>query len=432
MSWQGAILIRDQPAAYHDTRFQLHTLEHSLQDVETCLGQSRPELFEHPELRAALTHMLQSVDGKTVLLDFGTECDQELRLLREQLLDGGRLAAEVPFPPSNDHDFTFIDLFAGIGGFRIALQRLEGRCVFSSEWDKAAKQTYFRNFGEVPFGDIRQFTDSTVSDEALSVLIPDHDVLAAGFPCQPFSRAGVSARTSLGRGHGFACETQGTLFFDIVRIAEAKRPAVLILENVKNLGTHDGGRTFAVIRKTIEEELGYSFHSAVLDARSVVPQKRQRCFMVCFRDEVQGFRFPNLDGPAKPLSSILESAVDESYGISEALWQGHRRRTQRNIDRGAGFTAYEAKLDEPANTLVARYGKDGKECLVPRSGQTPRMLTPRECGRLQGFPEEFVLPDHRGPAYRQFGNSVPVPVVEAVAKEALGVLRTSRAHKKAV
>lgn len=399
----------------------MNTLEDSLDDLVQRIKRSNPQLGDQPELRAAITHSIQSVDGETTLLQLGEEFRSELLAMRQDFL-AGKLETEFPFAPNADYDFRFVDLFAGIGGFRIALQRLGGRCVFSSEWDRAAKDTYFRNFGEVPFGDIRQFTGLDVTDDELGSLIPDHEVLAAGFPCQPFSRAGVSARNSLGQGHGFACETQGTLFFDIIRIASVKRPALLILENVKNLGSHDGGRTFALIRRTIEEDLGYSFFSAVLDARAVVPQKRQRCFMVCFREGVSDFHFPDLSGTPKSLRSALEDDVDDSYGISETLWRGHIRRTERNLERGTGFTAHQANLDEPANTLVARYGKDGKECLVPREGRTPRMLTPRECARLQGFPEEFILPSHRGPAYRQFGNSVPVPVVEAVAQKALAAM----------
>jgi DNA (cytosine-5)-methyltransferase 1 len=193
--------------------------------------------------------------------------------------------SDIPFPPPSLPKFRFIDLFAGIGGFRMALQKNGGRCVFSSEWDKAAQETYFKNFGEYPFGDIRQFTADTVSDEQLAHLIPDHDLIAGGFPCQPFSNAGVSARNSLGHKHGFECETQGTLFFDLVRIAQVKRPKVLLLENVRNLKSHDGGRTFATIQRTIEEDLGYSFHSAIIDSCTVVPQRRKRCFMVCFRDQ---------------------------------------------------------------------------------------------------------------------------------------------------
>lgn len=399
----------------------MHELVQTVDDAVACLAKTRPDMAAHPEIRASITHLIQSPDGQSILLDpAGAECGTRLLEFRAKVAsDESAKGYDVPFPPPASPRFAFVDLFAGIGGFRIALQGLGGQCVFSSEWDKAAQETYFANFGEVPFGDIRQFTGENISDEELAALIPDHDLLAAGFPCQPFSRAGVSARSSLGINHGFACEAQGTLFFDIVRIAKVKRPAVLLLENVKNLASHDGGRTFETIRRTIERDLGYSFYSAVLDARTLVPQKRQRCIMVCFRDRVDDFHFPEFTGDPKPLKSILEPDADEAYGISEALWQGHQTRTQRNLDRGVGFTAFEANLNEPANTLVARYGKDGKECLIPRPGRTPRMLTPRECARLQGFPEAFVLPAAKARAYRQFGNSVPVPMVREVARVVL-------------
>lgn len=322
---------------------------------------------------------------------------------------------DIPFPPPSNPDFTFIDLFAGIGGFRLALQSLGGKCVFTSEWDNSAKQTYFNNFGEVPFGDIRKFTGDEISDEELEKLIPDHNVLAAGFPCQPFSRAGVSSRSSLGKAHGFACKTQGTLFFDLVRIAKVKRPDVLLLENVRNLKSHNGGETFRIIKKTIEEDLGYSFHEQVVDARTVVPQKRTRCFMVCFKNKDIEFNFPDFSGEELSLGEVLEPNPPEKYTISDKLWEGHIRRTKRNLDRGTGFTAFAADLTKPANTLVARYGKDGKECLIPQEGKNPRKLTPRECARLQGFPENYALPASDAAAYRQFGNSVPVPVVTKIA-----------------
>lgn len=329
---------------------------------------------------------------------------------------------DVPFPPPKNPKFKFIDLFAGIGGFRIALQSEGGKCVFSSEWDASAKKTYAKNFGEVPFGDIRQFTGEKVSDEQLDRLIPDHDILTAGFPCQPFSRAGVSSRESLGKAHGFACKTQGTLFFDLVRIAKVKRPAVLLLENVRNLKSHNGGETFRVIKQTIEEDLGYSFNDQIVDARNLVPQKRTRCFMVCFRDKNVDFEFPSFAGMPQTLKSILESDVPQKYTISDELWAGHMRRTKNNIDRGTGFTAFEANVDAPANTLVARYGKDGKECLIPQEGENPRKLTPLECARLQGFPDKYALPDSDAAAYRQFGNSVPVPVVKRIARRIVKTL----------
>ena len=324
--------------------------------------------------------------------------------------------AGVPFPSPARSGFDFIDLFAGIGGFRLGLQANGGRCVFSSEWDKAAQRTYFKNFGEFPYGDIRRFTDIALPDRQVGSLIPDHDVLAAGFPCQPFSRAGVSARQSLGQDHGFACEAQGTLFFDIVRIAKIKRPKVLFLENVRNLISHDKGKTFKIIQKTIEEDLGYSFSYEIINASTLVPQKRRRCYMVCLRDQKRKFEFPSFKGPELELGSILEKGAHvKSFTISEKMWLGHINRTKRNLARGTGFTADLAVLEKPSNTLVARYGKDGKECLIPQKGLPPRMLTPRECARLQGFPETYVLADSKAGAYRQFGNSVAVPVIERIA-----------------
>jgi DNA (cytosine-5)-methyltransferase 1 len=301
--------------------------------------------------------------------------------------------------------FRFIDLFAGVGGFRIAMQSVEGECVFSSEWDKGAQQTYSLNFGELPWGDIRTIP---------ATCIPDHDVLCAGFPCQPFSLAGVSARTAVNRPNGFHCQTQGTLFFEVMRIVREKRPSILFLENVKNLVSHDHGRTFKIIRENIEAE-GYSFNFRVIDASSRVPQKRLRCYMVCVRGG-GGFDFPDISGPEIPLRAALGEDVSDQYTLSDRMWAGHQTRTERNLGRGAGFTAFSADLDKPAHTLVARYYKDGKECLVPQEGKNPRMLTPRECARLQGFPERFQLPQSKAVAYKQMGNSVAVPVISEIAQ----------------
>ena len=320
--------------------------------------------------------------------------------------------------------FTFIDLFAGIGGFHIALNDLGGRCLFASEIDAKAKATYFENHGLMPHGDIREFTDPKVSDSALNDAIPDHDLLAAGFPCQPFSLAGVSARNALGQAHGLLDDTQGTLFYDLARIAMVKRPKVLLLENVSNLVNHDGGRTFATLKKVIEVELGYSFDSAVLNAETLVPQSRRRCFIVAFRDKVAAsmFKFPELTGDPIALRHALELNVDDNYTISDKSWAGHQRRTKNNLARGTGFTAFEADLDKPSKTLVARYYKDGKECLVPQEGKNPRLLTPRECANLQGFPDWFKPNSVRSSAYKQFGNAVPVPLVREVGKSVLKAL----------
>lgn len=319
--------------------------------------------------------------------------------------------------------FHFIDLFAGIGGFRIALDSLGGECVFTSEIDKAAQETYKANHGGDIHGDIRQITAPNKLDSFIDLMVDDHDILAAGFPCQPFSLAGVSARNALGRVHGLLDETQGTLFYDLARIARIKRPKVLLLENVSNIVNHDGGRTFDTIRRFIEDELKYSFHFDVINSERIVPQRRRRCFIVAFRDHVENFKFPVFQGPSIPLFTALEKNVDDSFTISDRSWEGHKRRTTTNLERGAGFTAYEADLMKPANTLVARYYKDGKECLVPQNGKNPRLLTPRECARLQGFPEDFKPHPSRSVAYKQFGNAVPVPVVKAVAANILDALK---------
>lgn len=310
---------------------------------------------------------------------------------------------------SSPSSFDFIDLFAGIGGFRIAMQNAGGTCKFSSEWDSDAQKTYAANFGDIPTGDIR-------SIEAKD--IPDHDVLCAGFPCQPFSLAGVSARNSRDTAHGFECKTQGTLFFDVKRIIEEKRPKIVFLENVKNILNHDSGQTFKTIQETIKD-LGYSFSYKIINAQTYVPQKRVRCYMVCLRDTDEKFVFPEHEGEPLPLRSILEKTVEARFTISAKLWEGHQRRTANNIARGTGFTAFCADLDKPSNTIVARYGKDGKECLIPQEGDNPRMLTPRECARLQGFPEEYLIPVAKTAAYKQFGNSVALPVIEDITKNIL-------------
>ena len=317
------------------------------------------------------------------------------------------LPSLVPFPPPESPKFTFIDLFAGVGGFRLAMQSIGGKCVFSSEWNKAAQETYQANYGEVPYGDITK--------EETKKKIPRYfGVLCAGFPCQPFSRAGVSARVALNRASGFEDEAQGTLFFDVLTILKKHRPKVAFLENVRNLALHDQGRTFNIIRGSIEE-LGYSFNWKIIDSSPLVPQKRVRCYMVCVRNNGR-FEFPEIEGPPIPLRTALEENPDPSYTISDGLWRGHQDRTNRNIERGAGFTAFTADLDRPAHTLVARYYKDGKECLIPQEGRNPRLLTKREAARLQGYPENFVLPKTRTETYRQMGNSVAVPVLKVIAE----------------
>lgn len=319
----------------------------------------------------------------------------------------------------NGNKFTFIDLFAGIGGFRLALESVDGRSVFASEWESTAQRTYFDNHGEYPFGDINKFTESSRDDEFVDSLVPDHDVLAGGFPCQPFSLAGVSARNAVGKAHGFECKTQGTLFFSIERIAKVKKPKILLLENVKNLVGHDGGRTFGVIQDSLKS-LGYRFYWKLLDSQTLVAQRRVRCFMVAVREDIAAangdFEFPTLPSQPIPLATVLEAAPDDRYTITQKLWDGHQNRTKRNLARGTGFTALEADVNKPSNTIVARYGKDGKECLVPQANKPPRYLTISECRRLFGYPDDFKLPNSKTPSYKLLGNSVVVPLVTQIAE----------------
>lgn len=301
--------------------------------------------------------------------------------------------------------FTFIDLFAGVGGFRIAFESLGGECAFSSEWDKFAAQSYCANHGETPFGDI------TLAETQSR--IPDHDLLCAGFPCQPFSLAGVSKHSSLGREHGFAHPTQGTLFFEVAQVIRNHQPAMFILENVKNLVGHDKGRTFRVITETLVKELGYHLSWRVVDAASYVPQHRERVYLVGFREPTV-FEWPCFpkDGPS--LSSILEPQVDPKYTLSDNLWNYLQAYAAKHRAAGNGFGYGLARPDGVSRTLSARYHKDGSEILIPQRGCNPRRLTPRECARLMGFPEEFQIVVSDTQAYRQFGNSVAVPVVAAI------------------
>jgi DNA (cytosine-5)-methyltransferase 1 len=315
--------------------------------------------------------------------------------------------------------FTFTDLFAGIGGMRIPFEELGGHCVFSSEWNKFSQRTYEANFGEIPVGDIRKVDEQ---------IIPDHDILLAGFPCQPFSIAGVSKKNSLGREHGFLDKTQGTLFFDIARILEAKRPKAFLLENVRNLVSHDHGRTFETILKTLEDlEYGVSFR--IIDAAHWVPQHRERIYMVGFDMHRFGsqarFDFPELPQNQDPeLWTVLESNPDPKYTLTEHLWKYLQAYKEVQKTRGNGFGFGMADPHEHTRTLSARYYKDGSEILVRTGGQTPRRLTPRECLRLMGFPDSFKIVVSDMEAYRQFGNAVVVPVVRFIAPAMLNTLRS--------
>ncbi len=312
--------------------------------------------------------------------------------------------------PVRGGGYRFIDLFAGIGGMRLAFEAAGGQCVYSNEWNKYSQKTYFTNFGVQPDGDI---TKVKAED------IPDHDILVAGFPCQPFSIAGVSKKNSLGRATGFEDKTQGTLFFDVCRILKAKRPKAFMLENVKNLCSHDKGRTFAVIKESLAE-LNYRVFFDILDGRQYVPQHRERIVIVGFDQKRYGekidFTF-RLSPPERPpvVRDILEDAPDEKYTLSDKLWTYLQNYAAKHREAGNGFGYGIAPLDGVTRTISARYYKDGSEILIGQEGRNPRRLTPRECARLQGFPETFQIPVSDTQAYRQFGNSVVVPLMADVA-----------------
>lgn len=332
--------------------------------------------------------------------------------------------------------FKYIDLFAGIGGFRKAFDSIGGECVFTSEWDKQCRVTYQANYScnHDVVGDIREFTKNKESLDR----IPVHDVLVAGFPCQPFSIAGVSKKNSLGRAHGFMCDTQGTLFFDLAQIIEHHKPSVILLENVKNLMSHDGGKTFKIIRGTLEDELGYDISFRIIDGKSWVPQHRERIFIVGIRKEI-GLKIdlnklpipPVNEGPL--LGSILhkrteeeespyfmKGKVSEKYTLTPHLWDYLQKYKEKHAAKGNGFGYSVFGKNDIARTLSARYYKDGSEILIYQNKNRPRRLTPRECARLMGFdaPNEsnFKILVSDTQAYRQFGNSVIVPCATAIAQ----------------
>lgn len=331
---------------------------------------------------------------------------------------------------NNESNFTYIDLFAGIGGMRIAFESIGGKCVYTSEWDKHAVKTYLSNFPTTDKidGDITKVSPYEISD---------HDVLLAGFPCQPFSIAGVSKKNALGKPHGFRDKTQGTLFFKIAEILEHHQPKAFLLENVKNLKSHDKGQTFQVICDTLEE-LGYTFDTRIIDAKSFVPQHRERIFIVGFRKDC-GFDFSQLpipdplkgpkletilhpeDGSEQPEPPYTEgklAKVSAKYTLTENLWQYLQDYALKHREKGNGFGFGLNGNKDVARTLSARYYKDGSEILIKQNNNRPRRLTPRECSRLMGFDNfsrEFIIPVSDTQAYRQFGNAVVVPVVEVIA-----------------
>ncbi len=324
--------------------------------------------------------------------------------------------------------FTFIDLFAGIGGIRLGFESIGGKCVFTSEWNEYSKKTYQANFGEEEhfIGDIVTFPAKE---------IPDHDVLLAGFPCQPFSIAGVSKKNALGRPHGFECTTQGTLFFDVARIIAAKQPKAFMLENVKNLVSHNNGHTFEVIRNTLERELGYQIFWKIIDGQSWVPQHRERIIIVGFKGKTD-FSWDNLAVPdahptlkdilhpedgtepvEHPYTTGAKAKVHSKYTLTDHLWKYLQDYAAKHKAKGNGFGFGLVTGDDVARTLSARYYKDGSEILVSRGKRkNPRRLTPRECARLMGFDDTFKIVVSDTQAYKQFGNSVVLPVIKAVAQ----------------
>lgn len=355
--------------------------------------------------------------------------------LRELLHPGTR-------PETGKAGFRFIDLFAGIGGMRMGFERAGGHCVFTSEWNPWAQKTYIENFGghETLIGDIVPYDEND---------IPDHDVLLAGFPCQPFSIAGVSKKNALGRPHGFECTTQGTLFFDVARIIAAKKPKAFLLENVKNLVSHDGGNTFRVIRETLQRELGYHIQWKVIDGQSFVPQHRERILIAGFREQT-GFSFDDFRRPEEgpKLRSILhpedgseeaeppytngeQAQVLSKYVLTDKLWAYLVAYAAKHKAAGNGFGYGLVTPDSVARTLSARYYKDGSEILVSRGQRrNPRRLTPRECARLMGYPDTFRIPVSDTQAYKQFGNSVVVPVIAEVARIMLPHIRVLQQHEE--
>jgi DNA (cytosine-5)-methyltransferase 1 len=395
-----------------------------------------PEFSSDSHFDAAFTHWLQDQDLRPPFLpdNFPPLYLDVPRLLgdavRETQFPLALESLDVPYPPPKSPKFTFIDLFAGIGGFRQAMQACGGKCVFTSEWDSHAQSTYFANYGEFPYGDITEIDEHW---------IPDHDVLCAGFPCQPFSLAGVSKKNSMGRKHGFEDETQGTLFFDIARILKAKRPKAFFLENVKNLLRHNGGETFEVIRHALEGELKYVIDWKVVDAANWVPQHRERVFIVGYNPKKVNIAKSDVRIPSGPrgnyqypeLNKVIEKSVDSRYTLGPGTWDTLVRHKAHHESKGQGFGYGMHKLPirkgTVTRTISARYHKDGAEILIEQPGNRPRRLTVEEAMQLQGYdPNRFRFPVSNTQAYRQIGNSVAVPAIAATAREIFKVLELNK------
>lgn len=411
-------------------------------EVEYMLNQK--ELFERAVFIWQQKKVAEELGVERETVNRWLKGKLDLKLKKPQIR-----ALESMLPTKNNDskaDFRFIDLFAGIGGLRKAFESIGGRCVFTSEWDEYAQRTYMANYwdDERPWGDITEITqpqglERDEADQHIEAMVPDHDVLLAGFPCQPFSIAGVSKKNALGRKHGFDCDTQGTLFFDVARIIEIKQPKFFLLENVKNLRSHDKGKTFQVIMKTLNN-LGYTvaeqlYDSAsdsyyvpdhtIINAKNYVPQHRERIVLVGFRNDLSfdaTFSLKEIKKPRKKpkIGDILESYVDEKYILTPKLWSYLQAYKEKHRSKGNGFGFGLVGNNDIARTLSARYYKDGSEILIDRGAEKrPRRLTPRECSRLMGFDtpngSKFIIPVSDTRAYKQFGNSVVVPVFKAVA-----------------
>ncbi len=416
--------------------------------IKASLEKKYLKFLDNEDLDAIITHLIFSPSEKPVsmpldiydyllkvMLDNCNESSLEKNLcVKEEYATYSTQPVfpffyeEVPFPPVERPEFKFIDLFAGIGGFRIAFQSNGGECVFSSEWDRFAKQTYAANYGEIPYGDIRSIDKAE---------IPDHDILCAGFPCQPFSLAGVSKKNSLGRKHGFEDETQGTLFFEIKKVLEQKRPKAFMLENVKNLFSHDKKRTFEVIRHNLEDILGYVINYKVVNGVNWVPQNRERIFIVGYdprqvdilsKDEIIIPSAPSADYAYPELNKIIKKKVD-GYTLGVGTWDTLKRHKAHHAAAGNGFGYGLHKMPIPdgtkTRTISARYHKDGAEILIEQKGQRPRRLTVEEAMQLQGYdPEKFNLFSvSKTQAYKQIGNSVVIPAIRACAGEMTKFLR---------
>ena len=355
--------------------------------------------------------------------------DEDVWMAAESPLENDLFADffKVPFPAPENPKFTFIDLFAGMGGFRLAMQAQGGKCVFSSEWNAYSQKTYFSNFGDMPFGDITK--------EVTKSYIPEKfDILCAGFPCQPFSIAGVSKKKSLGRETGFKDKIQGTLFFDVADIISRHRPKAFFLENVKNLTSHDKGNTFRVIYDTLKE-LRYSVHYLVMDGQTYVPQHRERIMIVGFDEDVYGgketFTFPEQHEATRSVKEILDPNIDPKYTLSDKLWAYLQNYAEKHRAKGNGFGYGLVDLNGITRTLSARYYKDGSEILIPQGkGKNPRRLSPRECARLMGYPDEYRIDRVSDvQAYRQCGNSVIVPLITAVSEQIIKTLQNAKCYE---